>query len=63
MIGFAFYVSCLNFYKGTRFSPEKIVRHYCGNGENPNDENILKEGISWQLKIPFFYRREKTCLY
>jgi hypothetical protein len=47
MIGFAFYVSCLNFCERTSFSPEKTVRHYCGNGGNPNDEDILKEGISF----------------
>ncbi len=45
MIGFAFYVYCLDFYERTKFSPKKIVSHYCGNEENLDNENTLQEGF------------------
>ena len=55
MIGFAFCVSCLNFYERTSFSPEKTVRHYCGNEAKINDENILQEGL-------FFPKTDKELI-
>ncbi len=51
-MGYAFYVSCANFYERTTFSPRNTVRHYSGNEEKPNDESgyeyeesLLQEGF------------------
>ncbi len=51
MIGCAFFISCLNFYERTKFSPKKTVRHYSGNEDNFDDEQeeyseeLLQEGF------------------
>ncbi|MEE9605704.1 MAG: hypothetical protein V3V70_09045 [Candidatus Scalindua sp.] len=52
MIGLAFYVSCLNFYERTKFSPKKTIRHYSGNEKSFSDEpeeeyseELLQEGF------------------
>ncbi len=52
MIGFAFFVACLNFYDRTGFSTAKSVRHYSGDEDNFNDdvdydsnEKLLQEGF------------------
>lgn len=52
MMGFAFFVSCLNFHDRTGFSPAKSIRHYNGDEENFDDdtdydsnEGLMQEGF------------------
>jgi hypothetical protein len=52
VMAYAFYVSCVNFYERTNFSPRNTVRHYGGNEEELKDEssyeyneNLLQEGL------------------
>ncbi len=52
LMALAFFVSCVNFYERTNFTPRNTVRHYSGNEEITNnesnyeyDENLLQEGF------------------
>ena len=58
-MGFAFYVSCLNFCERTKFSSKNTVRHYSGNEENFNDETEYEyneESLQEGFFFPKSYR-------
>ncbi len=51
MMGFAFFVSCINYYVTTVFSAQKSARHYNGDKEDfdetdyTDNEDLLQEGF------------------
>ena len=55
MMGLAFFISCINFYERTKFSPTKTVRHYSGEEEKDFDDESKYEYNEELLQEGFFF--------